>query len=161
MRLKRQRLAIVLFTAAALTGCGSPSPQAEVARQQAAAPQEASVQFGDIIVRANAVATSGLSEPVARQYGVSREAGTVMLLVGVRRIADGDETSLPARVTARAVDLLGKRQAPEMREVRSGGFIDYVATVRVAAPETLRFDVDVATADGQRASLQFNRDFFP
>src|SRR3546814_10615069 len=66
-----------------------------------------------------------------------------MLLVGVRRDGDAGETALPARVTAVASDLLGKRQQLEMREVRSGdpgsgpgqGFIDYVGTARVIAPD--------------------------
>lgn len=165
----RRWLALLAVVAAALLGaCGGPSPQADAARQQSAAPQEASVQFDDVIVRANAVATTNLSEAVAKQYGVSRDDTTVMLLVGVREVVDGQETSLPAQVSARAVDLLGKRQTPQMREVRSGapgsgagqGFIDYVGSFRIAAPETLRFDVEVMTTDGQPATLRFNRDFY-
>jgi hypothetical protein len=154
-------LAMPLLCTALLSACDGSSPQADAARQQSAAPQEASVQFGDVIVRANAVVTASLSEAVAEQYAVPRDEATVMLLVGVRRIDGDQEASVPARIEARAVDLLGKRQAPEMREIRSGEFIDYVGSFRIAAPETLRFDVEVVTGDGQRASLQFNRDFFP
>src|SRR3546814_11494496 len=92
-----------------------------------------------------------------------------MLLVGVRRDGDAGETALPARVTAVASDLLGKRQQLEMREVRSGdpgsgpgqGFIDYVGTARVIAPDTLHFDVRVVTEGGPAMELRFNRDFFP
>ncbi len=155
------RLAMPLLCTTLLAACGGSSPQADGAGQESVAAQEASVRFGDVIVRANAVATADLSEAVARQYGVPRDEATVMLLVGVRRIDGGQEASVPARIEARAVDLLGKRQAPEMREIRSGKFIDYVGVFRIAAPETLRFDVDVVTGRGQRASLQFNRDFFP
>src|SRR3546814_5920313 len=78
------------------------------------------MQIGDVLVRANAVPTANLGEAVARQYGIERDTGAVMLLVGVRRDVDGGETALPARVTAVASDLLGKRQQLEMREVRSG-----------------------------------------
>ncbi|MGI8561552.1 MAG: DUF4426 domain-containing protein [Luteimonas sp.] len=161
--------ALGLVLAGLLAACGGPSPQADAMRQQAGAPQEASLRIGDLIVRANAVQAATLGEAVARQYGVDRSAGTVMLLVGVRREgADTQETSVPARVGATAVDLLGRRQAPEMREVRSGdsgsrpgdGFIDYVGSFRIAAPETLRFDVEVVAEGGQRMTLQFNRDFF-
>src|SRR3546814_15629479 len=92
-----------------------------------------------------------------------------MLLVGVRREGDAGETALPARVTAVASDLLGKRQQLEMREVRSGdpgsgpgqGFIDYVGTARVIAPDTLHFDVRVVPEGGTAMELRFNRDFFP
>src|SRR3546814_8689960 len=109
------------------------------------------MQIGDVLVRTNAVPTANLGEAVARQYGIERGTGTVMLLVGVRREGDAGETALPARVTAVASDLLGKRQQLEMREVRSGdpgsgpgqGFIDYVGTARVIAPDTLHFDVRV------------------
>src|SRR3546814_20004924 len=96
------------------------------------------MQIGDVLVRTNAVPTANLGEAVARQYGIERGTGTVMLLVGVRREGDAGETALPARVTAVASDLLGKRQQLELREVRSGdpgpgpgqGFIDSVGNPR-------------------------------
>jgi hypothetical protein len=161
MKTIERRAALTLACAGLLAACGGPSPQADASRQQADAPREASVRVGDLVVRANAVQTAALGEAVSRQYGVDRDAGTVMLLVGVRLEGpDAQESSVPARVDATAIDLLGRRQAPGIREVRSDGFIDYVASFRVAAPETLRFDVEVV-ADGQRMTLQFNRDFFP
>jgi hypothetical protein len=162
MKTLDRRAALTLALAGLLAACGGPSPQADAARQQDGAPQEASLRVGDLVVRANAVQTATLGEAVARQYGVDRDTGTVMLLVGLRREGpDAQETSLPARVGATAIDLLGRRQAPEMREVRSGEFIDYAGSFRIAAPETLRFDVAVVAGDGQRMTLQFNRDFFP
>src|SRR3546814_5482267 len=115
------------------------------------------MQIGDVRVRANAVPTAKLGEAVARQYGIERDTGAVMLLVGVRRDVDGGETALPARVTAVASDLLGKRQQLEMREVRSGdpgsgpgqGFIDYDGTARVIAPDTLHFRAEEHTSELQ------------
>ena len=162
------RRGLALILTAALAGCGGSAPGPVAS--QAQAQQEASARVGDVVVRANAIATEGLGAAVARQYGIERDAGTVMLLVGVRRDdGSGNEVALPARVTAVAVDLLGKRQELAMREVLSGdsesgpgqGFIDYVGTARVIAPDTLRFDVEVATAGGPAVELRFNRDFFP
>jgi len=162
------RSALALIVAAALAGCGGSAPGP--AARQGQAQQEATARIGDVVVRANAIVTEGLGEAVARQYGIERDAGTVMLLVGVRRDdGNGNEMALPARVTAVAVDLLGKRQELAMREVRSGetgpeagpDFIDYVGTARVIAPDTLRFDVEVAPVDGPAMELHFNRDFFP
>lgn len=170
MKTRDRRGALILALVGLLAACGGPSPQSDASRQQTGAPQEASVRVGDLVVRANAIQAAALGEAVARQYGVDRDAGSIMLLVGVRREGpDAQETSVPARVDATAIDLLGRRQAPGMREVRSGdprsesgsGFIDYVGSFRIAAPETLRFDVEVVTGDGQRMTLQFNRDFFP
>ena len=162
------RSAAALMLLAALAGCGGSAPGPVASQGQA--QQEATVRIGDVVVRANAIVTEGLGEAVGRQYGIERDAGTVMLLVGVRRDdGNGNEVALPARVTAVAVDLLGKRQELAMREVRSGetgpeageGFIDYVGTARVIAPDTLRFDVEVAPVDGPAMALHFNRDFFP
>ena len=112
------------------------------------------MQDGNVLVRANAVRAASLGEAVARQYGIERDDGAVMLLVGVRRDGDGG-------VTAVASDLLGKRQQLEMREVRNGEFIDYVGTARVIAPDTLHFDVQVVPTGGTAMELRFNRDFFP
>lgn len=153
------RGAATLVMGAALAGCGgSPPPPAS---GQAQAQQEAIMQMGDILVRANAISTSNLGEAVARQYGIERDERTVMLLVGVRRDGDSGETALPARVTAVAADLLGKRQELVMREVRNGEFIDYVGTARVIAPDTLRFNVEATPEGGSPMQLRFNRDFFP
>ena len=162
------RAATALVFGIALAGCGSGAPVPTDG--QAQMQQEASTRVGNVVVRANAIPTADLGEAVARQYGIERDAGTVMLLVGVRRDdGNGNETALPARVTAVAIDLLGKRQQLAMREVRSGdpgsgpgqGFIDYVGTARVITPDTLRFDVEVVPEDGPAMELHFNRDFFP
>ena len=153
----RTRGATILALCAALAACGGSTPPAPPSQ----APQEAVVQVGDVLVRANALPTADLGEAVARQYGIERDPGTVMLLVGVRRDDEAGETALPARVAANAADLLGKRQQLEMREVRSGAFVDYVGTARVIAPDTLRFDVQVVPEGGTAMELRFNRDFFP
>src|SRR3546814_17248096 len=68
----------------------------DLSQGQAHAQQEASMQIGDVLVRANAVPTANLGEAVARQYGIERGTGTVMLLVGVRRDGDAGETALPS-----------------------------------------------------------------
>jgi uncharacterized protein DUF4426 len=155
----RRGLAVALSLGLTLSGCGGPPP-GHGTDAGSEVQQEASVRIGDVTVRANAVATATLGEAVARQYGIERDDGSVLLLVGVRRGADAQETALPARITATATNLLGKRQAIAMREVRSGEFIDYVGIASVIAPDTLRFDVEVVPQPGPRTTLQFNRDFF-
>ena len=155
------RIAAAMLLSLALAGCGSGAPGPAGSQGQSHAQQEASVQVGDVLVRANAVQAASLGEAVARQYGIERDEGAVMLLVGVRRTGNGGETALPARVTAVASDLLGKRQQLEMREVRSGEFIDYVGSARVITPDTLHFDVQVVAEGGTAMELRFNRDFFP
>jgi hypothetical protein len=161
MPMPEPRVLAMLLAACLLAGCGAPSPQAEDGRRQSAASHEASMRFGDYLARANAVPATRLGDAVARQYGIGTEPGTVLVLIGVRRLTTDPESAVPARIKVTSVNLLGRRQEPEVREVRVGEFIDYVATVRVDAPDTLRFDIEVAVADGAAGRLQFNQDFFP
>ena len=105
--------------------------------------------------------TSTLGAEVAGQYAISRDAGTVMLLVAVRKGPDGAELAVPARVTATATDLRGRRQDLAMRELRVGDLVDYVGTVKTSLPDTLRFDVTIVAEGGARSSMQFTREFFP
>ena len=152
--------AIALSLAVVLAGCGGKAPD-HAANTRSQAQQEASVRSGDIVVRANAMPTAMLGEAVAKRYGIERDDRRVMLLVGVRRGPDSRETALPARITATATNLLGKQQAVAVREVRSGEFIDYVGVADVIAPDTLRFDIEIAPEGAPRMELHFNRDFFP
>jgi hypothetical protein len=153
----RAKLVHVLCAILILGGCGgSPAPPATAAAQAPAV-----LQSGDVIIRASAVPTTVLGEAAAKQYGIERDPRTVLLLVGVRRGTESQETSLPARVRGSAIDLLGRRQQLELREIRNDGFIDYAGSVRISPPETLRFDLVIERDGAAPATLSFNRDFFP
>ena len=155
----QRRIVHVLCTALMLGGCGGGSPLPPSATAAAQAP--AVLQLGDVTIRASAVPTAVLGEAAAKQYDIARDPRTVLLLVGVRRGPESQETSLPARVRGSAVDLLGRRQEIALREIRSDGFIDYAGSVRISPPETLRFDLVIERDDAAPATLVFNRDFFP
>lgn len=158
----------LLLVALVCAGC-SREPSARVGEAVAAGSQEATLTAGDVTVRASAIQTSTLSEPVAAQYGLTRDAGTVMLLVAVRQGPEGQEIALPAKVTASATDLRGQQRTIEMRELRSGApgappeqqLLDYVGTFRAQTPDTLRFNVQVTREGGAPATLQFVREFYP
>ncbi len=149
-----------LLLALALSGCGrDPSTPTTVA--PAAAPQEAISRIGDVTVRASVMQTSALSPAVAQQYGIPRDDRNVMLLVAVRQGPEAQEVALPATVTAHVTDLRGRRQTLTMRELRSGDLLDYVGTVEVSLPDTLRFDLEITRAGGATSTMQFSRDFYP
>lgn len=163
----RHVLALSLLCAA-LAACGGNTPPATPSSSSAnvSASQEAVSRVGDVTIRASAIPTSTLSEQVARQYGIARADGTVMLLVGVRQGESAQETALPATITATATDLRGRTHPIEMRELRSGDaasgqLLDYVGTVDVAPPDTLRFDVRIVREGGATSQMQFTRDIFP
>jgi hypothetical protein len=142
-----------------VAGCGGSAPTP--ASEATAEPQQAVSRIGDVTVRANVIQTSMLNAAVARQYGIEQADDTIMLLVGVREGEHAQQHSLPARITATATDLRGRRHSIEMRELRSGELLDYVGTVQVSLPDTLRFDLEIVREDGRRSTMQFTRDFYP
>jgi len=152
----------------ALVACGGNAPPAPPTSASAnSATQEAVSRIGDVTIRASAIPTSTLSEQVARQYGIARNNETVMLLIGVRQGESAQETALPATITATATDLRGRVHPIEMRELRSGdaasgtALLDYVGTIDVTPPDTLRFDVQIVREGGATSQMQFSRDFYP
>ncbi|RDZ29409.1 DUF4426 domain-containing protein [Lysobacter silvisoli] len=147
-----------------LGGCGGKPAAPATA---GAAPQEAVARRGDVTVRASALQTSALSPAVAAQYGLNRDDGTVMLLVAVRRGPDGQEVAMPAQVSATVSDLRGQRHNVEFRELRTGDaasggeLLDYVGTVEIDPPDTLRFEISAVGEGGASATLEFSREFYP
>lgn len=121
----------------------------------------ATLQAGDTSLHASAIQASSLGEAAARRYGVERDPGTVLLVVGVRRGPAMQESSIAADVSARATTLLGQTRTIALREVRSDGFIDYVGSVEMAPPETLRFEIVARAAGAAPMRLRFQRDYFP
>lgn len=139
-----------LLAAVLLAGCGNaPEPPA--------APQEQVLQRGDLTVRATVMQTSTLSEAIAARYGIERGDEVVMLMVGVRQ--GPAETSLAATVTASATELGGRRHAIAMRELRAGGVVDHIGTLRVELPTTLDFDLEIRRSGQPPLRMDFNRDF--
>lgn len=162
------RLVAFVLALAALTACGDDAPKPA---RPIEAPQEAMVRDGDLTIRAHLVPTQGLSEAMARQYGLPRDENTRMLLVSLRREVEGQEvngepTQVSARITATVTDLRGVRRPLEMRELRTPGatddpsqaLVDHAALVTVSPPDTLRFDLKIVRADGRTSTMTFSRD---
>ncbi|MFS8064569.1 MAG: DUF4426 domain-containing protein [Luteimonas sp.] len=158
---------LVLFTLLlALTACSNPAPPKADASTSASASGEgtqadAVTRIGDVSIRASVIQTSMLNEPVAREYGITRDPKTVLLLVAVRQGPDATATALPASITATATDLRGGTQDIAMRELKSGDLVDYIGTVGTTLPDTLRFDITVVRAGGATSTMQLQREFYP
>ncbi len=155
-----RHILVLSLMCATLAACGGNAPPAP-SSNNANVSQEAVSRIGDVTVRASAIPTATLAEQVAKQYGISRADNTVMLLIGVRQGSDAQETALPARITAVATDLRGRRHDIEMRELRSGDLLDYVGTIEISPPDTVRFDITVVREGGATSQMQFSRDFYP
>ena len=153
----RRLLLVPVLALAACSGAQTPPATAP----QAATANETVSRVGDVTIRASVVQTSALNEAVAREYGIVRDERTVLLLVAVRQGPEANESALPAKITATATDLRGGKHDIAMRELRSGDLLDYVGTVDVSLPDTLRFDLDIVREDGARSTMQFSREFYP
>lgn len=151
---------LLLAPMLAIAACsGAQAPQG--AAPSAATANETVSRIGDVTIRASVVQTSTLTEAVAHEYGIVRDERTVLLLVAVRQGPEANESALPAQVTATATDLRGGKHDIVMRELRSGDLLDYVGTVDVSLPDTLRFDLDIVREGGARSTMQFSREFYP
>lgn len=144
-----------LFAALVLTGC-SQGEKPRAAELIAATP--AFTDFGDLRVRYNALPTLSLSEAIARESGVARDADTAMLVVALRTLSNGDEIPAEGEVQAVATDLQGVRQSIVLRAARTGGYTDHIGTFRIASRDSYRIDVSV-TANGSSRALRFQRGF--
>lgn len=152
------RLALpALMSGVLLVACGGNPPP----RTASAPPPEAIMRSGDVTIRASAVPTSALGDAVASQYGIRSSDDTVLLLVALRRGRDANEVSVPAQVSVTVTGLSGQRQEVPMRELRSGDLLDYVGTVELSGPDTLRFDIRMVRERGQVATMKLVRDFHP
>lgn len=151
-------LLVAMLAAPLLAGCGQePARVASVV----SAPQTTTLQSGDLTIRASTMQTSALGAEVASRYGIERADHRVMLLVGLRRGPEAQEVSVPAQVSVTVTDLHGQRHAMPMRELRSGELVDYVGTVDVSLPDTLRFDLSLGLERGKTSTMQFSREFHP
>lgn len=151
----------LLMSTFVLMACGPQPPTTALPAQ----PTQATARVGDVTIRASLVPTENLGAEVAARHGITREPGTALLLVGVRRGEGAAETSLPAAVRASVTDLRGRTRPLALRELRSDAgpgetLLDYAGTVEVSPPDTLRFDISVDWGgEGRSTTMQLQRDF--
>lgn len=146
---------VLLLTAALLAACsGGEAPR--TAEFVQATPAEA--DFGDLRVRYNALPTLSLSEAVAREYGVPRDAGTALVLVALREVKGNDEVDADGDVIVSAHDLSGARQAITLRRIDAGGYTDQIGTARISPRNSYRFEI-VVKAGSRSETVKFQRNF--
>ena len=145
----------VLVLSVLLTACsGGQAPRTG----EFVPPAPAETDFGSLRVRYNALPTLALSDAVAKQYGVQRDAGTALVLVALREVKGAEEIDADGEVSVTAHDLSGTRQAIELRKVEAGGYTDLIGTARVSPRNSYRFEV-VVTAGGRTEAVTVQRNF--
>ena len=163
-RPRTRALAGMALAAVLLAGCGEQAPR--VVEGQPAVPRHATVQVGDVTIRANVLRTSALDAEVAARYGITRADDSVLLLVGVRRGNGAAEVPMAAQVSATVTDLRGQRRQVEIRELHGNEpsgetVLDYFGTVQATPPETLRFAIAVDWPGSKGATLRVDHELRP
>ena len=121
-------------------------------------PAASYADFGDLRVHYNALPTLSLNDAVAREYGVTKDAGSGMLVVAVRRLRNGEETSAEGEISADAFDLQGMRQHIGFSAVKTGPYTDHIGVFTIHAHDSYRFEV-LVKADGRTETVKFQRNF--
>ena len=127
------------------------------------AAAQTAIERGDFTVHYSAIPSTTLAPEVARQYAITRSAGRALLNLAVlKRAADGEPRAVTARISGAATNPNGQRQTLALREVREGDAIYYLAEPRIAARDTLDFELAVVPEGASSAiEVRFRQEFFP
>jgi hypothetical protein len=121
-------------------------------------PAASSATFGDLRVHYNALPTLSLNDAVAREYGVSKDAGSAMLVIAIRRLENGEEVGAEGEASAEAFDLQGTRQHIDFSAVKTGEYTDHIGVFTIQARDSYRFEVTVKS-NGRTEKVKFQRNF--
>lgn len=128
----------------------------------APAAAEQIVRDGEYLVHYAAMPTMAIAPEVARQFGVTRARGSILLLLNAQRLdADGRTLPVPASASGTARSLTGHEQRLALRTVSQGGVHDVIAEARALDGEFLVFDLSVQIQGAPRPlSVRFKQQFF-
>ena len=123
---------------------------------QAAQTQE----FGDYVVRCNAISTNQLVDAMARQYHIERSAQRGLLNVAIEHKHDGASSTVGAQINAEVSDLTGHRTPISMRETSENGDVDYLGEFPLSGSGAYIFTVKVTPQGStQPFVVRFNQDY--
>lgn len=113
--------------------------------------------FGDWEAHYSVFPSAFLSAEIAQSYGLRRAKDISILNLSVLS-AEGQGT--PVQLTARTTNLLGQISPLSFREIREGQAIYYLAEIRHANREVLRFALDIRPPEGEAGQLRFQQELF-
>jgi hypothetical protein len=123
---------------------------------------ENSTRFNGYTIHHNAIPTAILSPEVASGYQIVRSKYRGLLNVSVIKDVPGTTGEpVTARVTAYALNLIGRRQGIELREIRESGAIYYIGDFPIVDRESLKFILEVTPEDSNRQiEATLTQDFY-
>lgn len=148
---------------AMLTGCGPGGGSGEGPRGAPAMEAAASSRdFGNHVLHFSAIQTDQLTPEVAQRYGIVRSQNRAMLNVSMlEKAGEGPAQPISGRVSVTATNLTGQLKNVNIREVREGEAVYYIAEIPVTDGETLIFNVS-ARPEGTTSDLEvrFKQQFY-
>lgn len=158
---------LAILTLIVLAACGpKPGAPAQGPAPGAPPPAEAagvaSKDFGDYVVHFVAISTDQLTPEVAKAYNIVRSRNRALLNVSILKKAEGTTGQpVPGSVAALVANDTGQMKDANLREIREGDAIYYIADFAVSNAETLIFTVDVTPInETSRFSVRFTRTFY-
>ena len=151
----------IVMTLAACSGSDRPDRESAnpVTPEVPGSAAQVRTKVGGITVSAVALQTSQIPSAVSEEHGIERRDDLIMLRISPRIGAIGNLRSAPAQVRATVTDMRGAVSAIALDEQMTAGLIDHVGTFEATLPATLRFDITVATPQGDTKTLEMTREF--
>lgn len=119
------------------------------------------VERGDYIIHYSAFTADFLHPPVAQGYGIQRSRNRAVLTIAIQRKPGTAPANVAARVSASALDKHQRLRQFELREVKEGEAVYYLADFPVENEEVLDFDIQVKPAgQSQIYTFGFRQQFF-
>lgn len=135
-----------LTAALALLGAWLPLP-AQVQTHEKA--------FDDYVIRSSVVSSLSIPEASAQAHGIERAPDRGILNVTVLKKGSYLTETVPARVEAEAVNLIGSRRTIPMLQTKADRWVSYTGTFSFAPREVLDFNITV-WPQGSRQPLKLN-----
>jgi hypothetical protein len=149
--------------ASLLTACDGNSQSTATATagsDTAGSPQQLEASVGEVTVYMSAIQTSSIPAEVAREHGIAQRDDLIMLRVSPRRRGSNEQIlSAPVEVQATATKLGAAPLPLSLQQVVTNGLVDHVGTLEVQLPETVSFQVTVATPGGASETLSLTGNF--
>ncbi len=121
-----------------------------------------SQDLGDYIVHYNAFTTDTLSPQIAHRYRLSRGSDRGLLNITLlKKVLGSPNMPTASRISASATNLTGQLKNLDVREVRDGPAIYYLAEFKVSDKETLDFKIKIQPfLENKVYEVKFRQQFF-
>jgi len=155
-------MALLLFAVTACDSGTGPSGAEEDGRTRLSV-RDGYGEFGEYMVRINAMTTTSLTPEVAKSYGIVRSNNSGLVNLVILKKSPDIVSGIPVMgvVDVSAANLTGQMKSVELREIVEGESIYYIAQVSIDDRETIHFDFDIRPADSNKnLPVRFSHQFY-